>query len=174
MIRIAEPPDAAAVHRISAEAYTAAYQPVIGYVPKPAFEDYSRRIMKGEVLVICPCGDVAGLMVLKTRPDHLLVYSIAVATRAQGKGYGRTLLAYADVFAARTHNQEIRLFTNARMTTTLDFYHRCGFREVGTRPHPTRTGEHLVDLVKIAGRTRAISLTVRQISLTFMLKDDRW
>jgi hypothetical protein len=43
-IRRANLSDTAAVQRISAEAYTPAYQAICGFVPKPALEDYRPRI----------------------------------------------------------------------------------------------------------------------------------
>jgi hypothetical protein len=47
-IRCADRSDLAVVQRISADAYIAAYVPVLGYIPLPA-EDYGPRIECGEV-----------------------------------------------------------------------------------------------------------------------------
>jgi ribosomal protein S18 acetylase RimI-like enzyme len=138
----------AVVQRISADAYIAAYLPVLGYIPLPAEEDYGPRIERGEVWLLA-CGDSdVGVAVLEERPDHLLVYSIAVRPTEQGQGHGRVLLDFADQRAAALGVAEIRLYTNVRMVKNIALYRRHGYVEVGTRPHPSRAGEMLVDMVR--------------------------
>jgi ribosomal protein S18 acetylase RimI-like enzyme len=147
-IRPARLSEAEAVREISAEAYVPAYEPVIGAVPRPALEDYRPRIERGEVwLIETPEGPV-GVAALEPWPDHLLVYSIAVRPNHQRKGYGRALLAFAEERAIAIGLREVRLYTNQRMTDNLRLYRACGFAEIGTRPHPRRPGEKLVDLTK--------------------------
>jgi hypothetical protein len=73
-IRRADQSDLAVVQGISADAYIAAYVPVLGYIPLPAEEDYRPRIERGEVWLLA-CGDAyVGVAVLEERRDHLLVY----------------------------------------------------------------------------------------------------
>ena len=95
-VRRADLSDAAAVQRISADAYTRAYQAICGFVPKPALEDYRPRIQGGEVWILETDGHPAGVAVLEERSDHLLVYSIAVTPSDQRKGLGAALLRFAD------------------------------------------------------------------------------
>jgi ribosomal protein S18 acetylase RimI-like enzyme len=40
------------------------------------------------------------------------------------------------------------LFMNVRMSGSVRLYRNCGFRVAGTRPHPYRECEVLVDMVK--------------------------
>ena len=95
-IRRADQSDLAVVQGISADAYIAAYVPMLGYIPLPAEEDYVPRIERGEVWLLA-CGDSdIGVAVLEERRDHLLVYSIAVRPTEQGSGHGRALLDFAD------------------------------------------------------------------------------
>ena len=98
-------------------------------------------------LMSCGGRDV-GLAVLEERPDHLLLYSIAVTPTEQGRGHGGALLDFADQRAAALAVAEIRLYTNARMVDNIAFYRRHGYSETGTRPHPSRAGEMLVDMVR--------------------------
>src|SRR5262249_46146104 len=141
--------DLAVVQEISADAYIAAYVPVLGYIPLPAEEDYGPRIARGEVWLLA-CGDSdVGVAVLEERRDHLLVYSIAVPTSEQGKGHGRALLDFADQRAIALRLAEIRLYTNVRMEKNIALYRRHGYAETGTRPHPSRVGEVLVDMVRV-------------------------
>jgi ribosomal protein S18 acetylase RimI-like enzyme len=147
-IRRAEAADVEVVQQINADAYVPAHQNVIGAVPKPAFEDYAPRIERGEAWVLEVDGKPVGVAILEEKPDHLLVYSIAVTPDEQRKGHGRALLRFADQRAVAIGVREVRLYTNRRMTRNVTLYRRCGFVEVGTRPHPSRAGEMLVDMVR--------------------------
>ena len=51
IVRRAGLADLPLVQQISADAYISAYVPVLGYVPKPAEEDYGPRIARGEVWI---------------------------------------------------------------------------------------------------------------------------
>jgi ribosomal protein S18 acetylase RimI-like enzyme len=147
-IRRAELADVELVHQISAEAYTPAYLPVIGALPKPAWEDYRARIERSEVWLLERLGTPCGVLVVETRPDHLLVYSIAVPPDQQRNGYGKALLGFAEGLARAAGLQAVRLYTNERMERNVSLYLRCGFVEIGRRPHPSRQGETLLDMEK--------------------------
>jgi len=43
---------------------------------------------------------------------------------------------------------EVRLYSNEQMERNLTLYRRHGFVEVGRRPHPSRPGQVLVDMVR--------------------------
>ena len=146
-VRHATASDLPLVQQISAAAYISAYMPVLGYIPKPAEEDYGPRIARREVWILECNGRAVGITVLEERPDHLLVYSIAVKPTEQRQGYGSALLDFADQRAAATGVEEIRLYTNLRMERNIALYRRHGYVEVGTRPHPSRPGEVLLDMV---------------------------
>jgi ribosomal protein S18 acetylase RimI-like enzyme len=148
VIRRARVRDAEIVRRISAEAYTAAYLPVIGYVPKPAIEDYRPRIEQGCVWLLEADGEARGVLVLEPEPDHLLVYSVAVSPQHQRSSRGRALLEFAERHARAIGINVIRLYTNLRMQKNLALYRRRGFIETGTRPHPSRPDQVLVDMEK--------------------------
>jgi len=125
---------------------------VLGTIPKPAIEDYGPRVERGEVWILEIEEGPIGIAVLEANPGHLLIYSIAVKTYAQGKGYGRALLDFADKLAIELGLYEIRLFTNERMERNLTLYKRHGFVQAGKRPHPSRPGQVLVDMVRILPR----------------------
>jgi ribosomal protein S18 acetylase RimI-like enzyme len=147
-MRLADPGDGDTVQRISADAYTPAYMAVLGTIPKPATEDYGLRIQKGEVWILEVKGEPSGIAVLEENLDHLLIYSIAVKPDAQRKGYGTALLDFADRRAIELGLHEVRLYTNERMERNLTLYRRHGFVEVAKRPHPSRPGQVLVDMVR--------------------------
>jgi ribosomal protein S18 acetylase RimI-like enzyme len=132
IVRRAGPSDVGVVQQISADAYIPAYKAVIGAIPKPAFEDYTPRIQRGEVWILDVDGKAIGVAVLEE----------------QRKGYGAVLLQFAEQRAVAIGVPEIRLYTNQRMERNRALYRRQGFVEVGTRPHPSRAGEVLVDMVR--------------------------
>jgi ribosomal protein S18 acetylase RimI-like enzyme len=148
-IRLAGCSDLPLVQQISADAYVSAYMPVLGYIPKPAEEDYGPRIARREVWLLECDGRAVGVLVLEERPNHLLVYSIAVKPTEQRQGYGSVLLDFADQRAVAIGVEEIRLYTNLRMERNIALYRQHGYVEVGTRPHPSRAGEVLVDMVRL-------------------------
>jgi ribosomal protein S18 acetylase RimI-like enzyme len=148
VIRLANHSDVAVVQQISADAYIPAYTMVPGTIPKPATENYEPRIKKGEVWILEVGGDPTGIAILEENPDHLLIYSIAVKPDAQRNGYGMALLDFADQRAIELGVHEVRLYTNERMERNLMLYRRHGFLEVGKRPHPSRPGQVLVDMVR--------------------------
>jgi len=145
-LRLATLTDAELVRDISAEAYVPAYLPAIGIVPKPATEDYSERIERGQVWILVQGPSAIGVLVLEDGDTWLTVYSIAVMPQFQGFGFGRVLLDWADRRASIAGLSESRLYTNARMKENLALYQHCGYVITGTRPHPSRPGEMLVDL----------------------------
>ena len=147
-IRRADPGDADTVQRISADAYIPTYMAVLGTVPKPATEDYGPRIERGEVWILEIAGEPTGIAVLEESTDHLLIYSIAVKPEAQRKGYGRALLDFADKRALELGLQEVRLYTNEQMERNVRLYRQHGFFQMGKRPHPSRPGQVLVDMVR--------------------------
>jgi ribosomal protein S18 acetylase RimI-like enzyme len=149
VVRRADPSNIDVVQEICAAAYIPAYLAVISAVPKPASEDYRPRIERGEVWLLDLDGKPVGVAVLEERSDHLLVYSIAVRPEQQRKGFGSVLLHFADQRAIEIGAPEVRLYTNQRMEQNLTLYRRHGFVEVGTRPHPSRPGEVLVDMTKM-------------------------
>ena len=89
-----------------------------------------------------------GLVVLEEGPNHLVVYSIAVLPAWQGRGHAKSLLRFAEQQAAARGLDELRLYTNTRMERNIALYRGCGFVEIGTRAHPSRAGEVLVDMAK--------------------------
>lgn len=139
--------DEPAIVRITAASYTGWIEP-LGGLPVPMTEDYAPRIARGEVWLAEADGAPTGLIVLEPRGDHLLIFSVAVAPASQGRGIGRALLGLAEARAAAAGMREVRLYTNAKMTSNIALYQAAGYRETGRRPSPSRPGWVLVDMAK--------------------------
>ena len=131
MIRPARPEDTDAVHQLVEDAY-GHYVARIGKPPGPMLDDYARRIADGQAWVLENAGELAGVLVLEDAEGGvLLLDNVAVAPSAQGKGYGRALVTFAEAEAHRRGHGEVRLYTNVLMAENLALYGRLGFRETG-------------------------------------------
>jgi ribosomal protein S18 acetylase RimI-like enzyme len=132
-VREAGPADVADITALVRVAY-ARYVPVIGREPTPMGADYAELVAAGTVWVAevgGADGAIAGVLVLASGADHLLVQNIAVAPDAQGRGIGTRLLELAELEAARAGLAEVRLYTNEAMTENLAYYPRRGYAETG-------------------------------------------
>jgi ribosomal protein S18 acetylase RimI-like enzyme len=128
MIRPARPHEADSVRDIVHAAYRH-YIARIGKEPGPMLDDYARRIADGQTWVLEDAGRILGILVLEDRAGNLLLDNIAVAPDAQGGGYGRALMAFADAEARRRGYADIRLYTHALMAENQVLYRRLGFVE---------------------------------------------
>ena len=131
MIGRAEPSDRAEIEAIAAAAYSV-YIDRIGKPPGPMLDDYAALIAAGAVSIWTePGGALAALIVLRPKPDHLLLDNIAVRPDRQGRGIGRELIAFAESEARRLGHPELRLYTHVTMTENIALYRRLGFAETG-------------------------------------------
>lgn len=146
-IRAAGASDLPAVVRLTEAAY-GQYLAILGAPPLPVTENYAPRIARGEVRLLEVGEDLAGLIVLEQEADHLMIFSVAVAPKHQGQGFGTALLDYAEREARSVGLPEVRLYTNAKMERNIAIYTAHGYRETGRRPNPRRPGFTIVDMVK--------------------------
>ena len=97
-------------------------------------DDHEAEIAAGEVLLLEEDdGTLAGVLVRRAEPGHLLVHNIAVDPSCQGQGYGRALLGHAEEEAARLGLPELRLYTHVTMTENIAMYERAGWVEYDRR-----------------------------------------
>ena len=146
VLRIAVPGDADAVRAV----VNAAYEPwiaVIGMRPGPLEADYDQLIAEGRVTLLClPGGErIAGLIVLVPEPDVLLVENVAVEPLRQGRGFGRLLLAHAEVTAREEGLRSLRLYTLRLMAANIALYERLGYTVTSRE---TDDGRPLVHMAK--------------------------
>jgi ribosomal protein S18 acetylase RimI-like enzyme len=132
MIRPAVAGDVPAIEALVRDAY-AMYVPRIGREPAPVTADHAGLVAAGRTSVIEADDEVAGVIVLIPGGAHLLVENVAVAPKAQGRGLGRELMAFAERRAAQLGMAELRLYTNQLMTENLALYPALGYTETGRR-----------------------------------------
>jgi N-acetylglutamate synthase-like GNAT family acetyltransferase len=121
--------DAPAVTTVVLAAFEVYVERLDGVQPWPMRLDYAEIIKDGQTWVADDAGEVVGVLVLEDRADHLLLDVLAVAPEQQGSGVGHRLMALADEQAVERGFDEVRLFTNARMTENLAYYPRQGYLE---------------------------------------------
>jgi ribosomal protein S18 acetylase RimI-like enzyme len=129
-IQAATAADVSVIEQIVEQAYRH-YISRIGRPPGPMLDDYAARVLEGVVWVIEEGSTIAGIIVLLSEPDYMLLDNIAVAPARQGSGLGRLLLAFAEVEAVRRGYREIRLYTHQTMTENQRLYAAIGYEETG-------------------------------------------
>jgi len=129
-VRPASISDLNAIAQIVAAAY-AKYIDRIGKAPGPMLDAYSVHIRNHRAWVIECDGMVAGLIVLLSENDHLLLDNAAVDPARHGRGIGRTLMRFAEREASRRGYSELRLYTHVTMAENLAMYPALGWQETG-------------------------------------------
>lgn len=127
-ICLATPDDIPDIERIIAQAY-GHYVERIGATPGPMLDDYPARVAQGVVHVLRAQDAVQGVLVLIPEADCLLLDNIAVTPQAQGRGYGRDLMRYAENAARQAGHASIRLYTQEKMIENIAIYTRYGYVE---------------------------------------------
>lgn len=127
-LRLATRGDVAAITDIAVAAY-AIYTARIGREPGPVTADYAGLIDRKLVSVLECERRVMGFVVLVPERQTMLLDNIAVHPDAQGRGYGRALLDFAEETAKALSLDTIRLYTNEAMTENIALYARLGYRE---------------------------------------------
>jgi ribosomal protein S18 acetylase RimI-like enzyme len=146
-IRLANDSDLIAIVALTEEAYEP-YTKLFGAPPLPVTEDYRPHIANGGAWLLELGATLAGVIILETEADHMLIFSVAVAPEFQGRGFGIRLLEWAEIQARKAGFHELRLFTNSRMERNIALYKSFGYDEIGRRPNLKRLGWTLVDMAK--------------------------
>jgi N-acetylglutamate synthase-like GNAT family acetyltransferase len=128
MIRLAHATDVAAVTAIVNDAYSI-YIARNGKTPGPMRDDYALLVADQRVHVLEHDNEVVGLVVLIPEQQTMLLDNVAVVPRAQGRGFGVRLIAFAEERARAAGFGVIRLYTQDIMTENLALYSRLGFVE---------------------------------------------
>lgn len=122
----ATPADAGAIRSLTREAY-AKWIPVIGREPLPMTADYAEAVKKHRIDLLYLNGELAALIEMIPRADHLLIENVAVSPAFQGKGLGRKLLTHAEQVALSLKLSVVKLYTNKLFTENLRFYQKFGY-----------------------------------------------
>jgi len=125
-LRRADAADVAAVHALQHAAY-ARNRTIMGLEPLPLTVDYATIVADYDVWLLEQGDALEGVLILKTRADDLLIWSVAVAPERRGRGVGNRLLAIAEARARELGRRKVRLYTGERLTDNIAWYERRGF-----------------------------------------------
>lgn len=122
--------DLEAVRALVKRAY-ARYADRMDRTPAPVLKDYLAQVQAGQVWIAGQ--PIAGVIVLISGPESLLIENVAVDPLVQGTGLGRRLMEFAERQATAAGLTRLTLYTNELMTENLAIYLRLGYREVDRR-----------------------------------------
>ena len=100
---------------------------LLGVEPMPLLTDYTDIAATHEIWLAEDRGTLEGALILDLRADECLIWSIAVAPAAQGRGIGNRLLAAADKRARALGHHVLRLYTGEPLTGNIAWYRRQGY-----------------------------------------------
>lgn len=142
VIRRAALADVEHITAITDAAY-AKYVPRLGRKPQPMTAEYQQLVATHPVWLLCVGDHPAGVLVLIYEPDAVLIYSVAIHSDEQKRGFGLRLLAWAEQEARQAGYAHIRLFTNMLMEENIALYTHLGYCETGREPFQGLTLVHL-------------------------------
>ncbi|KAL9567343.1 hypothetical protein ACKAV7_008585 [Fusarium commune] len=111
------------------------YIPRIGRPPAPMTADYPSLLTTHDIFILRTAQSPVGAVVLHNEPDSdaIKIENLIVNPSAQGRGYGKVLMRYAEDFARSRGCNALELYTNVKMFENLGLYLKMGFVETGRR-----------------------------------------
>jgi ribosomal protein S18 acetylase RimI-like enzyme len=142
-LRRAATADLPAVTALQRAAY-AKNRAILGVEPLPLLADYAQVFSDYEVYLAERDGLLDGVLILEPRADDLLIWSIAAAPHAQGRGTGNAMLAFAETRARELGLTCIRLYTGEKLAFNIAWYARHGYTHERTEDMGDRVAVHLI------------------------------
>ena len=142
-LRRAARDDLPAVTALQRAAY-AKNRALLGVEPLPLLADYGQVFSDYEVYLAERDGALDGVLILEPRADDLLIWSVATAPEAQGRGIGNWMLAFAESRARALGLTCIRLYTGQPLTGNIAWYTRHGYTHERTEDMGDRVAVHLI------------------------------
>src|SRR2546421_6859517 len=142
-LRRATRDDLPAVMALQRTAY-AKNRAILGVEPLPLLADYEQVFSNYEVYLAERDGALDGVLVLEPRAADLLIWSVATAPVAQGRGVGNQMLAFAETRARALGLSCIRLYTGEKLTRNIAWYTRHGYAHESTEDMGDRVRVNLI------------------------------
>lgn len=143
ILRRATIDDLPAVVALQQAAY-AKNRAILGVEPLPLMADYRQVFSDYEIYLAEHDGVLDGVLILEPRAGDLLIWSIATALQAQGKGTGNAMLAFAQARARALGVPCIRLYTGEKLAFNIAWYGRHGYTHERTEDMGDRVAVHLI------------------------------
>ena len=145
-MRQAGPGDLAAIEAMQHAAY-APNRVLLGVEPLPLQADYRAVLRDYDVwLAEAAAGtglSLAGVLVLRAESGALLIWSIATAPEAQGRGVANRLLQRAETSARALGLASMTLYTGEKLVQNIAWYARHGFVVTRREALPDRVIVHM-------------------------------
>lgn len=135
--------DLRAVTALQQAAY-AKNRTILGVEPLPLMADYEQVFSDYEVYLAERDGALDGVLILEPRTDDLLIWSVATAPHAQGRGTGNAMLAFAEIRARALGVPCIRLYTGEKLAFNIAWYRRHGYTHERNEDMGDRVAVHLI------------------------------
>ena len=142
-LRRATRDDLASIVALQRAAY-AKNRVILGIEPLPLTIDYAEIFPQYEFWLAEEPDGLAGVLILEPRPDDLLIWSVATAPEAQGRGIGNRMLAFAEARALSLGLHCMRLYTGEKLTGNIAWYRRRGYDHERIEDRGDRRLVHLV------------------------------
>ncbi len=121
----------------------------------PSIEKLARDIEKEELYILKNKENIIGIIVLTpemdeeyipvqwltTNRENLYVHRLATHPSTWGRGYGQTLMDFAETFARQNRFQSVRLDTFSQNLRNQKFYESRGYKRLGEIYFPKQS-EH--------------------------------
>lgn len=97
--------------------------------------DYPSLLTTHDIFILRTSQSPVGALVLQHEPDSnaVKIENLVVDLSAQGRGYGKVLMRYAEDFARSRGSNALELYTNVKMFENLGLYLKMGFVETARR-----------------------------------------
>ncbi len=148
--RRATPADIPAIVALTQAAYLP-NEAIIGVPSLPRIADYNEVLARHEVWLVDGASGLDAALVLETGAADLVVWSIAVAPQAAGRGLGAALMAFAEERGRELGHGSVRLYTHASLAQQIDWYERLGFTITHHEDLPDRRLTHMRKIFSKAG-----------------------
>jgi GNAT superfamily N-acetyltransferase len=142
-LRSAVAGDLPAVTALQRAAY-AKNRPLLGVEPLPLLADYAQVFADYEVYLAERDGTLEGVLILEPRAADLLIWSVATAPAAQGRGVGNRMLAFAETRARELGLSRIRLYTGEPLIANIAWYTRHNYAHERLEDMGDRRIVHLI------------------------------
>lgn len=125
-MRLADENDRDAVMELQRAAY-ARNRELLGLEPLPLLAPVAEIFEDYEVWLLEYDDQLLGVLILEPRADDMLIWSIATAPQAQGRGLGALMLKTAELRARQFGHKAMALYTSSALEDLIGWYKRQGY-----------------------------------------------
>jgi len=142
-LRRADVDDLPAIIALQRAAY-AKNRTLLGVEPLPLLADYAAILVSHEIWLAEGMNGLEGVLILQSRADDVLIWSIATAPQVQNHGLGNRLLEAAEERTLELGLGMLRLYTGEPLAGNIAWYERHGYARERVEDLADRRIVHIV------------------------------